>query len=296
MDPLTVGLILGGGSLIGSGLSAWGQKSAAEAAADAQTRAAQLGIEEQRRAYADALPYLEPYSAAGQEGLNMLLAGIQSGQFTGPEIPEYQFQGSVEDYLDPSTDYQQRKIREQLEQSAAAGGQLSSGATLKALQQEAQDRAMMDYQNAFARRGQERAFDYQDFVNRFNISRQNVADRYNQIANLSQQGFGAGQSIANLRTGQASNVANLLQQQGQAQAVAAAAPGAFGANLAGGLTNALGQGLGAYQTQQMINPPAPQSAQIPAQTMVPPQPGNPQFGMGAAYGAGGYMPQGNLGG
>lgn len=304
MDPVTMGLVLGGGQLLGSTIGGYFQKSAAEEAARAQIAAARMGIQEQRQAYKDALPYLEPYSQAGQEGLGMLLGGVKSGQFIGPEMPEFEYGRTTEEFLDPSIDYQQRKIREQLEQSAAAGGQLSSGATLKALQQEAQDRAMMDYQNAFGRQQADKAFNYQDFINRFNISRQNVADRYNQIQGLAGVGLGAGQSIANLRSGNASNIANLMQQQGSAQATAAAAPGVLGANIAGGVTNAIGSGLGAYNQQRLLNtllgqlqPQQPQVTSTGFNMQTPtanPNLGN--FGMGAAYGPGGYITQGNIGG
>jgi len=53
----------------------------------------------------------------------------------------YQFQGQVSDYLDPSIAYQQDQARRQLESSAAARGNLMSGAAAKAIADRAQSQS-----------------------------------------------------------------------------------------------------------------------------------------------------------
>jgi hypothetical protein len=67
-DPVT-GIIAGGATLIGSSMQSSAAKSAAGTAAGAQERAAQLGIEEQRRQFDEIRRLLQPYVEAGTPAL-----------------------------------------------------------------------------------------------------------------------------------------------------------------------------------------------------------------------------------
>lgn len=230
MDPLTLGVI-GGSSLLGGIISAFGSYGAAKEAAAAGNRQAQMMIEEARRAYQDVLPQFEPYTQAGGRALSSL------EEWTPTAAPgPFEWEGSVQEYLDPSVDFQRQEAQRALEQSAAASGGLYSGATMKALQDRAQDYAMQDYGNAYNRMANERAFSYQDYQNQFNNARMANMDKYNQLVGLVNSGQNAAGSIANLRTGQGSQAI---------QAIQSAMPGNVAAASAGGAAiNNMGQTIG----------------------------------------------------
>ena len=93
-----------GGALIG--------RSAAKKAAKQQARAAEAGITEQRAAREQAFGALAPFREAGAAALDPLQRFVTEG---------------------PETEFERTQGFEAIQKSAAAGGKLQSGQTLKAL-------------------------------------------------------------------------------------------------------------------------------------------------------------------
>jgi hypothetical protein len=134
---------------------------------------------------------------------------------------------------DPGYAFRLKEGMKGLNASAAARGGLISGNALRAATAYGQEMGSQEYGNAFNRYYTERA------------------NRMDPLKFLSAQGqaAAAGQA-ANIGTG-AANTANLMTSAANAQAA-----GQIGS--ANAYTNAIGQGVSAYQTNQLINRFAPQ--------------------------------------
>jgi hypothetical protein len=145
---------------------------------------------------------------------------------------------------DPGYAFRQAEGMKALERSAAARGNLLSGATMKGIQRYGQDLASQEYSNAF---------------NRYQVER---AARLNPLQSL----MGAGQSAANTLTGAAGQFGQFSAQNAM-NAGAARASGYVGS--ANALANALG-GIG----QAAVNYPLYQAQMAywknPSSTPPPP--------------------------
>lgn len=198
--------ILGiGASLIG----ARSQKKAAASAASSQSAAALAGIEEQRRQFDVAQELLAPFTEAGTSAIGgqLALAGL-SGQ---------EAEQAAIDRIEGGAQFQSlvQQGEEGILQNAAATGGLRGGNTQAALAQ----------------------FRPQVLSGLINQQFSNLGG----IAGLG-QASAAGTASAAQNTG--SNIANLLQQQGAAQAGGALASGQANANLASQVAGGLAQGFG----------------------------------------------------
>jgi len=191
-DPIT-GLIAGGSTLLGSAM----QSRAAGKAAGAQSQAAEMGIEEQRRQFDEVRKLLEPYVQAGQPALQ----GMQA--MLGLQGAEAQQQAITDIEQSPLLQAMMRQGEEAMLQNASATGGLRGGNLQGAL---AQFRPQM-LQDALDRQYQ----------------------RLGGLTALGQQSA-AGVGTAGIQTGQ--SVAGLLQQQGAAQAGGALGRGAAFGQLA----------------------------------------------------------------
>ena len=191
-DPIT-GLIAGGSTLLGSAM----QSRAAGKAAGAQSQAAEMGIEEQRRQFDEVRKLLEPYVQAGQPALQ----GMQA--MLGLQGAEAQQQAIAGIEQSPLLQAMMRQGEEAMLQNASATGGLRGGNLQGAL---AQFRPQM-LQDALDRQYQ----------------------RLGGLTALGQQSA-AGVGTAGIQTGQ--SVAGLLQQQGAAQAGGALGRGAAFGQLA----------------------------------------------------------------
>lgn len=130
------------GSVVGGALSSKGSKSAAKTQADAATRAAEMQLEQYNQTRDD----LKPYTDAGGYGLDQLLTGYKDGSLTKPfTMADYQ--------QDPGYQFRLQQGMNNIQGSAAAGGGLLSGATLKALNSYNSDLASQEYNNAYSRYG-----------------------------------------------------------------------------------------------------------------------------------------------
>lgn len=177
-DPVT-GMIVAGSQLIGSSM----QASAAGDAAAAQGAASQAGIEEQRRQFDEMRKLLQPYTEAGLPALEQqqTLLGLK-----GPEA----------------------------EQAAIA--RLTGGETFKALAQQGENALL---QNAAATGGL-RGGNIQAALGQFRpqLLSSLIEQQYGRLGGMTSMGqaSAAGVGSAGMQTG--TNIANLLGQQGAAEA------------------------------------------------------------------------------
>ena len=209
---ISTGLAIAGASLAGGLISARAQRRAASSAAAAQTQASEAGIAEQRRQFDTVQQLLRPYVEAGTSALGqqLALAGV-----SGPEAQQAAIQA-----LEQGPQFQAlvEQGEEALLQQAAATGGLRGGNIQGAL---AQFRPQM-------------------------LSSL-IDQQYGRLGGLTATGqaSAAGQATAAQTTG--SNITNLLQQQGAAQAGAALARGQATANLFGDISGTVGQIAGMSQ-------------------------------------------------
>ena len=177
-DPVT-GMIVAGSQLVGSSM----QASAAGDAASAQGAASQAGIEEQRRQFDEMRKLLQPYTEAGLPALEQqqTLLGLK-----GPEA----------------------------EQAAIA--RLTGGETFKALAQQGENALL---QNASATGGL-RGGNLQAALGQFRpqLLSSLIEQQYGRLGGMTSMGqaSAAGVGSAGMQTG--TNIANLLGQQGAAEA------------------------------------------------------------------------------
>jgi hypothetical protein len=127
-DPVT-GLIAGGATLIGSSMQSRSAEKAASSAAGAQERAAEAGIEEQRRQFDEIRKLLQPYVEAGTPALQaqQAILGLRS-----PAEQQAQIRA-----VEKSPIFQERvrQGEEALLQRASATGGLRGGNVQAALAQ-----------------------------------------------------------------------------------------------------------------------------------------------------------------
>lgn len=200
------------GSAVVSGVV---QSKAAGKAADAQTDAAQSGITEQRRQFNSVRRLLSPYVDAGTEALSQQLA---LGGVSGPEAQQAAIQA-----IEQGPEFQQmtQQGENAILQNASATGGLRGGDTQGALAQF-----------------------------RPQVLSSLINQQYGRLGGLAGMGqnAAAGVGSAGMQTGQ--NVANLMQQQGAAQAGAALTQGQAIGNVFG----QVGQLAGAMGTGAIANP------------------------------------------
>lgn len=189
--------------------------NAAGQAADAQTRAADAGVAEQRRQFDRVQELLAPYVDAGEQGLmgQMNLAGLGGAEAQQAAIDQI-MQG-------PEFQNLTQQGEEAILQNASATGGLRGGNTQAALAQ------------------------FRPSVLSGLINQQ--YGRLGGIAGMG-QASAAGVGAAGMQTGQ--NVAGLMQQSGAAQAGGALAQGQAWGNVLG----QVGQLGGAMMTGAIANP------------------------------------------
>ena len=240
------GLASLGGQLYGAHQQAEAMKASARAQERGQIRA----IEEQRQAYGDIAPMYQPYQQAGLQGL----AGMGGDYST--EMGDFEYNQDVNNFLDPSMQFQQQQMRDAMEQSAVARGGLQSGGFAKALQDRAGQFAQTDYGNAYNRMTQDKQGAYQQFMDRFASRRANNQQRLSQMQNLATLGANSTSGLANLRTGTANNISTNLQNIGTAQGYGAQAGGMAYGQAVQNMTSPQNL-MGAYQTYNSLATPQP---------------------------------------
>jgi hypothetical protein len=212
-------------------MSSEAAKSAAKtqaAASDRAIAAQQAGLTEQQAISA-------PFVDAGTTAVNQLSTMTQPG---GKLTQDFTY-GPNDYQADPGYAFRLKEGMKTLNASAAARGGLISGNALRAATGYGQEMGSQEYQNAYSRA-----------QNMFQMNRNNLVDPL-KFLSAQGQGAAAGQA-ANIGQGVA-NTANLMT--GSANATAAGQIGSANA-----YTNALGQGVSQYQTNQLLNRFAPQTA------------------------------------
>ena len=213
--------VIGGAAVLGGAyMSSKASSSAAQTQADAANNAAaQNTAALERQAELSA-----PYRAAGETAVNQLSAMTQPGGEFTRDFTAADFAAG----MDPGYAFRLKEGMKAMNATAAARGGLISGNALRAGQAFGQELGSQEYTNAF---------------NRYQINR---ANRLNPLQFLSGQGQAAAAGQASNIGANAANNANLMTGAANAQAA-----GQIGS--ANAYTNAIGQGIGAYQMNQLIN-------------------------------------------
>jgi hypothetical protein len=199
-------------SLFSAAANIYGANKSADAMADAIEQATAL----QERQMRLAKQQFTPYAQAGTEAL---------GQYQGNIGNQPTYQNTLANLVnDPGYQFRLQQGRQTLENSAAARGNLLSGATLKDLTGYAQGMASQEGQAAYAR-------DFDAFNN-----------TQNQLANLMQQGYNASGQIVGTGQTSANNLANLALMGGESQGNMYMGR----ANALADLGNSLGQAFGQF--------------------------------------------------
>lgn len=194
-----------GASLIGANQ----QKKAAQGAMGAQTRAAQLGIDEQRAALQQILNNVQPFVNTGNEGLQAQRNLIGLGG--------YDMQDQAINQLLNSAQYNQlnRAGQDAILQNASATGGLRGGNTQAALAK----------------------FSPQ-------LLQQLFQQQFNNLGGLTSMGANALSLDSNARMNAAQNIGNLYIGQGNAQAQGLGQIGNINSGLAGAIGGTVSRALG----------------------------------------------------
>lgn len=202
---MPVAAVVGAG-IVGGVLSSRAQKKAANSAANAQVQSSEMGVEEQRRQFDAVQKLLKPYADAGLGGLTgqQDLLGINGNAAQQAAINNINNSSEMRTYL--------KQGENAILQNASATGGLRGGNTQAALAQF-----------------------------RPQLLNQLINQRYQNYAGLTALGQNAAAGTGNAGMQTASNISNLYQQSGAAQAGAALAQGQANANMWNGLTGAIGQ-------------------------------------------------------
>ena len=197
------------GSVATGVMSSKAQKKAANTAAGAQMEASEMGVEEQRRQFDAVQKLLKPYADAGLSGLTgqQNLLGINGNAAQQAAINNINNSSEMQTYL--------RQGENAILQNASATGGLRGGNTQAALAQF-----------------------------RPQLLNQLINQRYQNYAGLTSLGQNAAAGTGNAGMQTASNISNLYQQTGAAQAGAALASGQATANAWNGVNSAIGQVAG----------------------------------------------------
>ena len=233
--------VVGGAILGGAYLSS----QAAKSAASTQANAANNAIDANQAALAQQMEMTAPWRTKGEVALNQLSDMTQPG---GALTKEFSY-GPFNYAADPGYAFRLKEGLNAMNATAAARGGLISGNALKAGQMYGQEMGSQEYQNAFNRYLQ----NYSNAQNTFQLNRNNLVQPLEFLS-------GQGQASA---TNTASNIGAASANN------AALATGAANANAAGqvgqanAISNAIGQGIGAYQTNNLMNILANRSAYTP---------------------------------
>lgn len=198
-----------GGAVISGAMSSKAQKSAAKTAAGAQIDASEKSVEEQRRQFDAVQKLLKPYADAGLSGLTgqQDLLGINGTAAQQAAINNINNSSEMQTYL--------QQGENAILQNASATGGLRGGNTQAALAQF-----------------------------RPQLLNQLINQRYQNYAGLTSLGQNAAAGTGNAGMQTASNISNLYQQTGAAQAGAALAQGQANANMWNSVNSAIGQVAG----------------------------------------------------
>lgn len=139
--------------------------------------------EEMRQTGAQTAAAYQPLASLTGEGIQRM-----QGDYTTQYTP-YEFEGTVEDYLDPSIQYQQEAAQRGVSSGAAARGSALSGAAQKELAQTTQKIAEQGYGDAFRRMQQERQYGASQADKAYESALRNQQQRYAQAQDITGLGL-----------------------------------------------------------------------------------------------------------
>ena len=215
-------LISSAGSIGNSMVGGYFERKRAEEAAQALRSGISNGEGYLEDDYATQQGIYDPYAQVGPQALQ----DYQNADFQ-TQVNPFEFGGTVNEYLDPSMDFQREEALKAMQQSASASGGLYSGAAMKELQDRSQDYAMQDYGNAFNRMNTDRGNKYQEYSDNFKMRQQNNATKAAQLQNLIQTGQWGASGQSNASSAYNTGMANLGMQSANINAAQANIPGAF---------------------------------------------------------------------
>jgi hypothetical protein len=220
-----------GGAVIGGIITSQGAKSAAQTQADAANNATAA----QQEALNKQLELQQPFVTSGTTAVNQLSAMTQPGGAATREFAYDPFNYQA----DPGYAFRLKEGMNAMNATAAARGGLISGNALRAGQRFGQEMGSQEYGAAFNRYLQ----NYANAQNTFQLNRNNLLDPLKFLS-------GQGQASA---ANQAANIGTSAAQSAALTTGAANAQAAGQIGSANAYTNAIGQGIGAYQMNQLIN-------------------------------------------
>lgn len=206
-----------GSAVVGAGTAYYSgkqQEKAAKKAAESQEKISDENILLQRELAEQQREDFAPWRDVGEQALEQLWAGVQSGDF---EV------GKIDVTQDPGYKFRMDEGIKALDKSAAARGRLLSGAQQKGVSDYAQNLASQEYANAYAREANEKA------------------RRYNILSGLSGQGQASAARQAGATNQLAQQSGNILANLGQAQQQSAYAQGQARAGAYQGMGQAANQ-------------------------------------------------------
>jgi hypothetical protein len=109
----------------------------------------------------------------------------------GPVREDFKYGKTVEDFLDPSIDYQKEQATRAVNASGAATGSMLSGAAQKAIADRAQQIGKKGYGDASNRMVQDRNFEQGKHYTDYGLDVDAEDTRYNKASNLASLGLGA---------------------------------------------------------------------------------------------------------
>lgn len=224
--------VVGGAAVLGG---AYMSSQAAKGAASTQADAARYAADQNAAAAAQQLETAKPWVTAGTTAINQLSAMTQPG---GAATKEFAYQ-PFEYQADPGYAFRLKEGTKAMNATAAARGGLISGNALRAGQAYGQEMGSQEYTSAFDRYLK----NYANAQNTFQVNRNNLLEPLKFISGQGQAG--AANQAATIGANAAANSALIT---GAANANAAGQIGSANA-----YTNAIGQGVNAYQMNQLIN-------------------------------------------
>ena len=232
-----------GAAIVGGYMSS----QASQSAADTQANAANNATQANQAALEKQLAASQPWRTAGETAVNQLSTMTQPGGAATQNFSYAPF--DYNQNTDPGTQFRLKQGLDAMNATAAARGGLISGNALKAGQDYGQAQGSQEYSNAFNRY----LSNYSNAQNTFQLNRNNLLQ---PLQFLSGQGQASATNTASNIGANAAN--NAALSTGAANASAAGQVGAANA-----YTNAVGQGIGAYQTNNLMNILASKSAYNP---------------------------------
>ena len=245
-------LLLAGGAMLGQGvgsfLTSQAQRGAAEDSRDAMLAAIAKQQVYQDQTFQDVAGMYDDQISMGQGSMD----AYRNFDPRDTVMGEFNYDGNVNQFLDPSMAYQQDQARRQIEASGAATGGLGGGAFAKELQDRGQAIAEQGWGDAYNRMTADKQFNYQDFLNHFQNTRDNNTARMGQLQNLANTGTQAMDTVANARLALGQQQINNAGNIGNANAEWANVRGMTGlAGTAGNIFNAASNPNTLYQMNQL---------------------------------------------